>query len=267
MLLALKHFAPDAVNCSSILRQLLIRESIIIIFLFTPLVAHAQADAPAPPVSPLQTAMNNAREAARANDPDAAVAELQKLVDAGFTGVALITGDKDLDTLEGYEPYDILIADMTVAAYPCEYDEQFSEFDFWVGKWDVHVASGAVAGHNEITREQRSCVLIENWTSATGGGGMSINYVDKIAGEWVQVWNDASGGQINIRGGMTEEGMLLTGTIHDVASAQTKPFRGLWTSLEDGRVRQYFEQSDDDGETWVPWFEGFYTRSVTGHPE
>ena len=40
---------------------------------------------------------------------------------------------------------------------------------------------------------------------------MSINYLDKVSGEWVQVWNDASGSQINIRGGMTEEGMLLVG--------------------------------------------------------
>jgi hypothetical protein len=38
------------------------------------------------------------------------------------------------------------------------------------------------------------------------------------------------------------------------------PFRGLWTPLPDGRVRQFFEQSNDGGETWVPWFEGFYTR-------
>ncbi len=145
--------------------------------------------------------------------------------------------------------------------FPCEQNEQFAEFDFWIGKWDVHVASGVLAGHNEITREERGCVLIENWGSASGGSGMSINYVDKINGEWVQIWNDASGSQINIRGGITEEGMLLTGTIHYVATGQTLPFRGLWTPLEDGRVRQYFEQSNDGGESWVSWFEGFYSRA------
>ena len=80
-------------------------------------------------------------------------------------------------------------------------------------------------------------------------------------GEWVQIWNDASGGQINIRGGMTDDGMLLSGTIHTVADGTTMPFRGLWTPLPDGRVRQFFEQSSDDGVTWAPWFEGFYTRS------
>jgi hypothetical protein len=149
---------------------------------------------------------------------------------------------------------------MSIQAFPCEHDELFSAFDFWVGSWDVHVAAGTFAGSNEIERAQRGCVLTENWSSAGGGTGTSINYVDKITGEWVQIWNDASGSQINIRGGMTDDGMLLTGTIHYVANGTTAPFRGLWTPLEDGRVRQFFEQSPDNGKTWTPWFEGFYTR-------
>jgi hypothetical protein len=145
-------------------------------------------------------------------------------------------------------------------SFPCESDPRFSEFDFWVGEWDVHVASGDLAGRNSIVSEQHGCVLVENWTSSTGGTGSSINYVDKISGKWVQIWNDASGSQISIRGGLTEEGMLLTGTIHYVATDTTAAFRGLWTELPDGRVRQFFEQSSDGGDTWAPWFEGFYTR-------
>ena len=146
--------------------------------------------------------------------------------------------------------------------FPCEQDGRFAEFDFWVGAWDVHVASGEYAGSNVIERAQRGCVLIEHWTSAGGGGGMSINYLDKISGEWVQVWNDANGSQIHIRGGLTDDGMLLEGTIHYVARGNTAAFRGLWTPLPDGRVRQFFEQSNDDGETWSPWFEGFYSRKI-----
>ena len=163
--------------------------------------------------------------------------------------------------MAGHPGYDALIGEMTVAAFPCEHDERFGAFDFWVGDWDVHVANGTLAGHNVIERSQHGCVLIENWASASGGSGMSINYLDAMTGEWVQVWNDASGSQINIRGGMTDDGMRLTGTIHYVASDTTADFRGLWTPLEDGRVRQFFEQSNDGGETWSPWFEGFYTRT------
>jgi hypothetical protein len=90
---------------------------------------------------------------------------------------------------------------------------------------------------------------------------MSINYLDMITNEWVQVWNAEGGTQINVRGGLTDAGMAMEGTIHYVNNGTTAPFKALWTPLPDGRVRQYFEQSNDGGETWVPWFEGFYTRS------
>ena len=228
-----------------------------------PLSANAQdgSDSDAAPQQTPQQILDSAREAAREGDPDAAVENLQRLVDGGVTSVALFTNDEDLGKLAGHAGYDKLISDLEVVAYPCGHDEAFSEFDFWVGSWDVHTSNGTFAGTNTISREERGCVLIENWRNAYGGTGMSINYVDKITGEWVQVWNAEGGSQINIRGGMTEEGMSMSGTIHYVATGQTQPFRALWTPLEDGRVRQFFEASNDDGETWTAWFEGFYSRS------
>jgi hypothetical protein len=141
---------------------------------------------------------------------------------------------------------------------PCSAGEH-RQLDFWVGEWDVHLADGSKAGTNSVRKEQHNCVVVERWQSASGGGGMSINYLDRAEGNWVQVWNDPSGNQIDIRGGLTDEGMLLEGSIHYVANGTTLPFRGLWTPLPDGRVRQYFEQADDGG-TWTPWFEGFYSR-------
>jgi hypothetical protein len=147
-------------------------------------------------------------------------------------------------------------------SYPCEDDERFSAFDFWVGEWDVHDASGTYQGSNSIAREERGCVLVENWTGAGGSTGMSINYLDTKSDEWVQFWIAAGGYYIDYRGGMTDDGMSLKGIIHTFSSGKTSPFRGLWTALPDGRVRQFFEISSDDGETWVTWFEGFYTRQA-----
>lgn len=144
--------------------------------------------------------------------------------------------------------------------FPCEDEQRFAEFDFWVGQWDVHTADGTFAGTNTISKAERGCVLLESWAGASGGTGMSINYFDDASGEWVQIWNAAGGTQIDIRGGLTDDGMLLVGKIHYITNSQTADFRGLWTLLEDGRVRQLFEQSNDDGATWTPWFEGFYTR-------
>jgi hypothetical protein len=191
---------------------------------------------------------------------DKAVAELQAIADTGFTAVGFIVNDDILKSLAGNSGFDTIVAEMAAKAYPCENDDSFRAFDFWVGEWDVHLADGTLAGTNSIEAAERGCMLIERWSSAGGGTGTSVNYLDKATGEWVQVWNAAGGSQIQIRGGMTSDGMLLVGTLHSVATGTTLPFRGLWTLLDDGRVRQFFEQSTDGGETWSPWFEGFYTR-------
>ena len=209
---------------------------------------------------PLRIAFERARLFTLGNQPQHAVSTLQAIADGGFTAVGFITGDPILSTLAGDAGYDSLVAELAKVAYPCENDEEFRAFDFWVGDWVVHGPAGDVAGSNTIEQAQRGCVLIENWTSASGGTGMSINYLDRVSGEWVQVWNAEGGSQIHIRGGMTNEGMRLVGTLHSVANGTTVPFRGLWTLLDDGRVRQFFEQSTDGGDTWTPWFEGFYTR-------
>ncbi|MCI0518452.1 MAG: hypothetical protein L0Y45_11540 [Woeseiaceae bacterium] len=145
-------------------------------------------------------------------------------------------------------------------AYPCEKDEKFRAFDFWLGEWEVRTADGKLAGHNSIRSAERGCLLTEHWTNTAGGTGMSINYLDAITNKWVQVWLAEGGSQIMISGGMTDEGMSLIGTLHELSNGSTVPFRGLWTQLPDGRLRQYFEQSNDGGATWVPWFEGYYSR-------
>ncbi len=208
--------------------------------------------------APIRVALEGARLNVVGGNDAAAIAALRAVADQGFTAVGVITADPVLGGLAGAPEFDALVAEMSVKAFPCEHDAQFTEFDFWIGTWDVRDGNGASLGSNVIERAQRGCVLIENWTSAGGGTGTSINYFDRTTGEWVQIWNDASGSQIHIRGGFGDDGMLLTGTIHYIANGTTASFRGLWTPLPDGRVRQFFEQSDDDGETWSTWFEGFY---------
>jgi len=210
--------------------------------------------------SPIRIGMERARINTIDRNPDLAVRELQLLADAGFTVVSAITGDPELNRLAGRADYDALVVKMSAQAYPCQDRPEFMEFDFWVGEWDVALADGTQAGTNSIQKAERGCVIIENWSSTTGGTGMSINYLDKASDQWVQVWNAEGGSQINIRGSLTDDGMRLVGTIHYVGNGTTAPFRALFTPMPDGRVRQFFEQSNDDGATWVPWFEGFYTR-------
>lgn len=210
--------------------------------------------------SAVRLGLEKARLNIAADDSASAVNELQGLMDAGFTSVGFITQDPDINSLEGQADYDALIEAMSVKAYPCLHQPGFHDFDFWIGEWDVAIANGTPAGTNSIQPAERGCVLIENWKNTAGGTGMSINYLDKSTDEWVQIWNAEGGSQINIRGGLTDEGMRLEGYLHTVGTGTTVPFRALWTPLPDGRVRQFFEQSNDGGKSWVTWFEGFYTR-------
>ena len=211
-------------------------------------------------LSPIRLGMEKARILIAGDDPDGATTELQKLFDAGFTAVGVLTNDPLIHSLAGSKDYDELVRTMSVQAYPCAHQAGFQDFNFWVGEWDVHLANGTPAGSNIIEPIERGCALTEHWTSASGGTGMSVNYLDKANDEWVQIWNAEGGSQIIIRGGLTGDGMAMQGYINYVGNGTTAPFRALWTPLPDGRVRQYFEQSNDGGNTWVPWFEGFYTR-------
>lgn len=222
--------------------------------------AKAALEVAAADLPPARIELERARIAIAGGHREKAMRVLHKLFDSGFTSVLTITGDEILNTMAGSPEYDSLVADMSRQAFPCEHQERFGDFDFWVGDWTVHTADGTYAGQNSIARSERGCVLTENWVGASGGTGMSVNYFDMATDEWVQVWNSAGGSQIHMRGGLTDSGMSMSGTIHYVATGTTAPFRGLWTLLEDGRVRQYFEQSSDGGETWSSWFEGFYTR-------
>ena len=212
-------------------------------------------------LSPVRIGIEKARILVAGNDQEGATTELQDVFAAGFTSVGVLTSDPLINSMAGRKDYDELVSQMSVQAFPCAHQEGFRDFDFWIGEWDVHLANGTQAGSNIIKSIERGCALTEHWTGASGGTGMSINYLDKSSGKWVQVWNAANGAQINIRGGLTDDGMLLEGYIHYVSNGTTAPFRGLWTLLPDGRVRQNFEQSNDNGKTWVPWFEAFYTRT------
>lgn len=142
-------------------------------------------------------------------------------------------------------------------AAPVCREDGYREFDFWIGRWQVADAEGAVAGHNVIESRQRGCLLVETWQGTEGGTGTSINYYHPIAGTWRQVWV-SPGTVIDISGNLSDGSMVLSGTIA-YRDGRSLPFRGTWTLLEDGRVRQFFEEQQAPGR-WTTWFEGFYTR-------
>jgi hypothetical protein len=133
------------------------------------------------------------------------------------------------------------------------------EFDFWVGEWDVRDGEGKAAGTNTITNEEKGCAIVEHWHSVQGGTGQSLNFYDPAAKQWNQVWISA-GTVLHMKGNFSDGSMRLEGPLQYLGQDKITILRGTWTPLPDGRVRQLFEESTDDGKTWAVWFDGYYTR-------
>jgi hypothetical protein len=140
--------------------------------------------------------------------------------------------------------------------------EAHHAFDFWLGAWEVTDLSGNLAGDNVITAEEGGCLLVERWTSASGGTGQSYNFLDPSTGKWRQLWI-SKGAVIDYSGALTETGsMKLEGEIAYQVSGQKAPFTGEWTLNSDGSVTQHFEQYNAETDSWDDWFTGVYVRKA-----
>jgi hypothetical protein len=78
-------------------------------------------------------------------------------------------------------------------------------------------------------------------------------------GKWAQVWVDSSGTIIPLEGELTDSAMHLRGEFI-YKEGNKDLFRGAWTLLPDGQVRQFIEQSKDAGKSWSVWLDGYYVR-------
>ena len=77
-------------------------------------------------------------------------------------------------------------------------------------------------------------------------------------GKWQQTWVDNSGNMLELYGEFKDGAMRLVG--ENVRNGQKTLQRITWHPLDKDRVRQHWEQSQDDGKTWSTAFDGLYTR-------
>ena len=144
------------------------------------------------------------------------------------------------------------------AAPPCSAPE-YRQFDFWIGDWVVHNPNRQQVGTNRIEKIAGGCALQENWTSARGTNGRSINAYHALRRTWVQHWVDDSGSILLLEGRYEGDKMILRGSSPAPSGNGTVKDRITWSRLPDGRVRQLWEQSSDDGKTWTVAFDGVYS--------
>lgn len=205
------------------------------------------------------TRYNLACSHARAGQIDESFVWLDKATQAGFSQVQTLQTDDELKALHSDARFADIVQKTDKNARPCEYNEDNRAFDFWIGEWEVYTPNGQKAGENVIEKTTNGCMLLENWTSVSGGTGKSMNYYDGAVKKWKQLWVNSTGGVMSYEGNISGGAMHFEG--YQIQSNGKKAlFKMTFTPQENGDVRQYIEQSLDSGKTWQVWFDGMYKK-------
>lgn len=183
------------------------------------------------------------------NELDPAFEALDRALAAGFRDARLLQNDTDLANLRADPRFAQRLATLGVRTLD-------AAFDFWLGEWDVFDPQGQRVGRNSITSAESGFVVLENWTSAGGGTGRSMNFVDPADGAWKQVWVDDHGAVTRYSGSFTGGAMHFEGT-RTAGRRATSATRATFTPNPDGSVHQVIEDQSPQG-VWAITFDGTY---------
>ena len=138
---------------------------------------------------------------------------------------------------------------------------EVNAIDFWLGDWEVFLASGPKDGDNRIEKVLGGFAVVENWTELDGHEGKSWFYYYRPEKRWKQVW-------VTDGGSVKEKAQVADAPVGNVRFQGVIPLkdgnklldRTTLTPLPDGRVRQVIEQSTDGGKTWRTGYDAYYVR-------
>jgi hypothetical protein len=132
------------------------------------------------------------------------------------------------------------------------------QFDFWVGQWDVYGPKGRLAAHSLIEKVYNGCGIRENWMPLNNQTGGSLNIYLPEEKHWEQFWIDSQGTRATFVGGWNGKAMVIQGK-------WAGPLvRISYSKNADGSVRQFGEQSTDEGKNWKPSFDLTYRPAAAG---
>ena len=134
------------------------------------------------------------------------------------------------------------------------------QFDFWVGRWDVYpTGKDKLVAHSLIESVYNGCGVRENWMPLSNQPGGSLNIYVPEEKRWEQFWIDSQGSRAIFTGGWNGKAMVIQGK-------WAGPLvRISYTKNADGSVRQFGEQSTDEGKNWAPSFDLTYRKASVGN--
>lgn len=203
-------------------------------------------------------AFHLARVYARQNQTDKALTALDKMVSLGGVPPATLTGEKDFAALQTDARFQAIVKKSDIATNPCKASPEFRQFDFWLGEWEARTPQGNIGGTSSVQLILGSCIIFENWTGASGVSGKSFNIYDTNDKKWHQTWVDDKGTFTHYIGGLQDGKMVIVA--ETVVSGKKTLAKMTFSKLPNGDVRQFGENSTDEGKTWVVAFDLIYSK-------
>jgi tetratricopeptide (TPR) repeat protein len=204
-----------------------------------------------------------AKAYARLGDREKAFAKLDELLNIGYGPGDLFSADPDLMLLKDDPRFakDIETADHN--SFPCKYNAEHQQFDFWVGEWTVkQTGVDQVMGSSSIQKILDDCVVLENWTGGRGNTGKSFNIYDANTKKWEQYWVDSNGGRIFFSGHLNGTTMDYFADTDENGKKATRHLQFFHVSSDE--VRQFSQRSEDGGKTWSVEYDFTYFRKKAG---
>ena len=193
-----------------------------------------------------QVLLGLARSYAAINDSKNAIKTINLISSTKARPYLAVKNSSQFTKLTELEDYQMAIEKLK----PCN-TENHRAFDFWLGEWAVTTPSRKNwKAKSSITLANDGCSVHESYLSQGGYMGKSINFYDKDKKLWHQSWMDNLGAAIYLEGAYKDGAMILSDAINRVT----------WSLLEDQRVRQHWETTNDKGKTWSTAFDGYYLK-------
>ncbi|MBP9739891.1 MAG: nuclear transport factor 2 family protein [Chitinophagaceae bacterium] len=148
---------------------------------------------------------------------------------------------------------------------PCS-NPAYRQFDFWIGDWDAFGINGTKAGNSKISLILDSCIVLEEWVSATTNNnfrysGKSYNTYNNSLKQWQQTWVDNIGNTTFFTKGIYSNNSILYLTEPFEFIKDSMAIRKLsFFNINANTVRQLGEISKDNGRTWVTEYDLEYRR-------
>lgn len=142
-----------------------------------------------------------------------------------------------------------------------------SEFDFWVGNWELNWEyNDSTKGHgiNRIAKKLDDKVLQENFEALdtgpySGFKGTSISVFNPANKTWHQAWADNQGGYFNFAGDVGEGERIFKATVKQ-PDGKNLELRMRFYDIEENSLTWDWEQSTDGGKNWTLRWRIYYKR-------